>query len=312
MSESFTVTALSLRDVLGLPTLASINLASVSLRIALWPLVALLALRAVLSFDFSPGNPHGVFHNMQSMWTLVTEPLKRCIRPAKSTPSVIMDAVDQDYVFPAKPVLSPVPDSLAVRYSSQAVTPSSGVSATKPSNLFRPTHIRFSSRRHHLPRVSAILHSIPPLNNRYHNLPVLGILQDPAQWPPAFDSPWMATSVNNLWARRWHQWFRRTFLFLGVSLVFGSGGRILGGFLASGVWHWIMILPFNAKVELWTMILLFGMIGVGAVGERMFLQWTGKRVEGLTGWVWAIIWSNLWFILVVDAMPEQAWELEHY
>ncbi|KAF9237751.1 hypothetical protein BU15DRAFT_75742 [Melanogaster broomeanus] len=368
-------TALSLRDALGLPTLASINLASFvsyilpvvlsylgvavlaiqprtqSLRIALWPLVALLALRAVLSFDFSLGNPHGVFQNVELMmsmlliamytleWTLATEPLKRCIRPAKSTPSVIMDALD--LALNIRGYGWDYSKRLCVPRETRPLTRTGFVgcailSAGCHAFIWGILHKAFQCFS---PNTSSSLHGgtifdeTLPFFIRYlrstiitlifrfsvycnlqmiYNLciipAVLVLRQDPAQWPPAFDSPWMATSLNNFWARRWHQWFRRTFLFLGgnpLSLVFGSGGRILGGFLASGVWHWIMILPFNAGVELWRMMLPFGMIGVGAVGERIFLHWTGRRVEGLTGWVWATIWSTLWFNLAVDGMPER-------
>ncbi|KAF9235021.1 hypothetical protein BU15DRAFT_51917 [Melanogaster broomeanus] len=356
-------TALSLRDALGLPTLASINLASFVLyvlpavlsylgvavlaikprtqflRIALWPLVALLALRAVLSFDFSLGNPHGISMLLIAMytleWTLATESLKRRIRPAKSTPSVIMDALD--LALNIRGYGWDYSERLHVPRETRPLTRTRFVgcailSAGCHAFIWGILHKAFQSFS---PNTFGSLHggtiydetlpffirylrsTIITLIFRYsvygnlqmiYNLciipAVLVLRQDPAQWPPAFDSPWMATSLNNFWARRWHQFFRRTFLFLGgdpLSLVFGSWGRILGGFLASGVWHWIMILPFNAGVELWRMVVPFGMIGVGTVGERMFLKWTGRRVEGLTGWVWGTIWLNLWSSLAIDA-----------
>ncbi|KAF9244975.1 hypothetical protein BU15DRAFT_71328 [Melanogaster broomeanus] len=277
-------TALSLRDALGLPTLASINLASFvsyvlpavlsylgvavlaimprtqSLRIALWPLVALLALRAALSFDFSSGNPHGVFQNVQLMismlliamyaleWTLATEPLKRRIRPAKSTPSVIMDALDlalniRGYGWDYSKRL---PRHHAfiwgiVHKAFQCFSPNI-FDSLHGGTIFDetlPFFIRyFRSTIITIIFLSSVYCNLQMIYNLCIIPAVLVLGQDPAQWPPAFDSPWMATSVNNFWARRWHQWFRRTFLFLGgdpLSLVFGSGGRILGGFLASGV-----------------------------------------------------------------------------
>ncbi|KAF9242040.1 hypothetical protein BU15DRAFT_72971 [Melanogaster broomeanus] len=77
-----------------------------ALLVALWPVVALLALRAALSLDLSLSKPEHAFLNVvlvlsmlliatrTLVWTLAKEPLKRHIRPANSTPSILMDALD--------------------------------------------------------------------------------------------------------------------------------------------------------------------------------------------------------------------------
>ncbi|KAF9244974.1 hypothetical protein BU15DRAFT_59143 [Melanogaster broomeanus] len=319
-------TALSLRDALGLPTLASINLASFvsyvlpavlsylgvavlaimprtqSLRIALWPLVALLALRAALSFDFSSGNPHGVFQNVQLM-SLSSD----ASVPQSQLRPVIMDALDLalnirgygwDYSkrlrVPRETRPLSVPDLLAVRYSPQGHHAFIWgiVHKAFPCTIFDetlPFFIRyFRSTIITIIFLSSVYCNLQMIYNLCIIPAVLVLGQDPAQWPPAFDSHgWQhlltisgredGTVVpTDVPLSRWGSALTRL----------RQWGSYLGRFLASGVCHWIMILPFNAGVELWRMMVPFGMIGVGAVGERMFLQWTDRRVEGLTGWVW--------------------------
>ncbi|KAF9242039.1 hypothetical protein BU15DRAFT_72970 [Melanogaster broomeanus] len=363
--------ALSLRDVLRVPsTPVSMNLANFlsyllppvlsyfgvaalvvmqrtqSLRVALWPLVALLALRAILSFDFSLGNPEGVFQNMYLVtsmfliaartleWTLSTEPLQRYIRPVNSTPSVIMDVLDLAVNF--RGYGWNWSKRLHIPRETRPVTRTRFVGCAILSAGLHTlvSGILFTAVRYFLPntfgsiRGGTIFDETLPFFVRYLRsaiittismcmayciiqaiydacvIPAVLILrQDPAQWPPAFDAPWRATSVNDFWARRWHQTFRQTFLFLAgdpLSLMFGSVGRIMGGFLASAAFHDIMAVPLNGQMEPWDMILGLGAMGIGAVGERTFLQWTGRRVEGLAGWVWTMTWVMLCNSLTMD------------
>jgi hypothetical protein len=45
----------------------------------------------------------------------------------------------------------------------------------------------------------------------YQALTLFGVLvlrQHPRQWPPIADAPWAATSLTELWSRRWHQVYR--------------------------------------------------------------------------------------------------------
>ncbi|KAF9242041.1 hypothetical protein BU15DRAFT_60550 [Melanogaster broomeanus] len=363
--------ALSLRDVLRVPsTPVSMNLPNFLsyllppvlsylgvavlvvtqrtqlLRLALWPLVALLALRATLSFDFSLGNPEGVGPNVFLVismfliatrtleWTLATEPLQRYIRPINSTPSVIMDALDLAVNFRghgwnwSKTLRVPreTRPLTRTRFVGYAIL-SAGLH-TLISGILHIAIRSFSHKTFGSIRGGTIFDQTLPLLVRYLRstiittigaaasycsiqvvydlciIPAVLILrQDPAQWPPAFDAPWRATSVNDFWGRRWQQCFRRTFLFLGgdpLSLMFGSVGRIIGGFLASAVFHDIMLVTLNGQTEPWNMIRAFAMMGIGAAGERTFLQWTGRRVEGLMGWVWTITWMTLCSGLMVD------------
>ncbi|KAI6009032.1 membrane bound O-acyl transferase family-domain-containing protein [Pisolithus marmoratus] len=76
------------------------------LRIALWPLIALLAFRAAVSVDFTGGDPILVYLNINFAlimfcivvrtleWSFLKDPLKRYVRPTGSSPSVLMDTLD--------------------------------------------------------------------------------------------------------------------------------------------------------------------------------------------------------------------------
>ena len=134
-------------------------------------------------------------------------------------------------------------------------------------------------------------------------LAILVLGQDPAQWPPAFDAPWRAISLGDFWGRRWHQFLRHTFLVLGgypLSFVLGRMGIVLGACLASAVFHHIALVAFNNQVEYWWMLLGFGMMGPGILAERAFHQLTGRRVGGVVGWVWTMAWLLLWGNVMVE------------
>ncbi|KAG2058216.1 hypothetical protein BDR06DRAFT_950650 [Suillus hirtellus] len=78
-----------------------------SVRIALWPITAILALRAAISLDMSMGQPKLAFLNMQlSMiciaartleWTVQTKPFVRMARPSSTDvpkQNLVLDAID--------------------------------------------------------------------------------------------------------------------------------------------------------------------------------------------------------------------------
>ncbi|KAF8836142.1 hypothetical protein BDN67DRAFT_974572 [Paxillus ammoniavirescens] len=309
-----------------------------SLRVVLWPLVALLALRAATSLDLSFDIPQRKMLNMELVfsmiiistrtleWTLQKEPLKRHIRPAGATPSTIMDVFD-----------------LVVNLRGHGWDWSKGLHVpreTRPSTRKRfVAYAMLSGGLHTF--MCGVLHTavqsfspdafgsfiggtifdetLPPfakylrasiistlvafqiycsLQMVYDLCIIPGVLilrQDPAQWPPAFDRPWFATSVNDFWGRR-------TFI-LGshpFSLVFGRVGGVLGAFTTSAVLHHIAFMTINGQMELWRMIVSFGMMALAVIGERAFRQWTGRKVGGLVGWVWTMAWVNFWGTLMVD------------
>ena len=126
--------------------------------------------------------------------------------------------------------------------------------------------------------------------------------QDPAQWPPGFDHPWRATSLNEFWGRRWHQWFRHTFVLCAFpfSVVLGRAGTIIGAFLSSGFLHHVMMTTLDSQSEMWRMLVPFGMMAPGIFAERAFYQSTGRKVGGVVGWVWTLAWLLLWGNVMVD------------
>jgi hypothetical protein len=129
---------------------------------------------------------------------------------------------------------------------------------------------------------------------------VLLLRQHPDQCPPSFDSPWRATSLREFWSRRWHQWFRRLFIFFGgypLSLLFGRIGGVIGAFLASGFFHHLALLAIDPSSEMWRMLLPFGMMGAGVVIERAI---AGNKTGGWMGWTWTMCWLVLWGNVLVD------------
>ena len=268
-------------------------------------------------------------------WTFLREPLKRHLRPAKATTSIFMDALDLTvnvrgvgwnwsksvYVPPeTRPASSRTVFGLyvflsilvrvficgilhtAVRaFSPETFTVLSGgtiFDATLPP-LIR--YVRSS-----VISVVVAFGIVSGMSLEYDLFTIVGVAifcQDPAQWPPIFQAPWLATSLREIWSRRWHQLFKRIYVMLGgrpLSSVFGRPGYIFGTFLASGAFHNVVVTMLNGSVEMWCMLLSFGMMAAGIVLEDMFTALTGRRVGGWKGWLWTMSWLLMWGSLMVD------------
>ncbi|KAH0826892.1 hypothetical protein J3R83DRAFT_4438 [Lanmaoa asiatica] len=342
-----------------------------AVRVALWPLVVSLALRAAVCVDMSLGIPERKFLDIDLRvsvyrvstnlfkrppedrltqvspqlamfyivtrtldWTLAKEPLVRHLRPANSSRSIIMNALD-----------------LALNLRGHGWEWSRGLyipRETRPANriafafcacLSAATHALICGALHRavlsfapvgvgsIPEGSSIFDETLPFLVRYLRATIITTLsafaiyavlqmgydlctipaillfgQDPAQWPPAFDAPWRATSLSNFWSHRWHQWFRRTFVFLGypLSFVLGRAGIVFGAFLSSAVFHHVAMLAISSRTEFWRMLVGFGMMAPGILTERAFYQLTGRRVGGTVGWVWTMTWLLLWGSVMVE------------
>ncbi|KAI6039567.1 hypothetical protein EDC04DRAFT_2568328 [Pisolithus marmoratus] len=129
------------------------------------------------------------------------------------------------------------------------------------------------------------------------------VQQNPAQWPPIFDEPWKATSLHDFWGYRWHQQMRRLFIVFGgwpLRFVFGRVGYVLGSFVASGIFHVVVVAMLDRSVEWWSMLLSFGMMAVGVIIEHVITQVTGRRVGGWIGRVWTMAWLLVWGNMMVD------------
>ncbi|KAG6330097.1 hypothetical protein ID866_8993 [Astraeus odoratus] len=317
------------------------------LRIAVWPLIALLAFHASTYVDFSNGNTQlshlnvdfGLIMFAVSIrtleWTFLKEPLNRHLRPANATPSILMDAFDltanfrgvgwnwsQSVYIPRETrptssrltfcvyvLLSAIAHSFfcsVLHSATQAFSPEA-FTVLSGGTIFDPTlppFIRYFRSSVITLLVGFGIYGVIQMNYDLGTLAGVAIFrQDPAQWPPVFDSPWLATSLRDFWGRRWHQLFRRTFVVLGgwpLGLIFGRLGYILGSFLASGIVHHIVVLLLNGRVEVWWMPVSFGMMAVGVILEHWFTLVTGRKVGGWLGRLWTTGWLLVWSSMMVD------------
>ena len=267
-------------------------------------------------------------------WTFAKEPLVRHLRPVNSSPSTVMDALDLASSFRGYGW-----ERSRGLYIPRETRPANRIAFAFYAFLSAVAHILLCGALHRailsfapvgvgpIPGGSTIFDNTLPFLVRYLRSSIIatldalslyaalqmgydlctvpGILlgQDPAQWPPLFDAPWRATSLGDFWGRRWHQFFRRIFVFLGgypFSFVLGRTGIVIGTFLASALWHQIALMPLNGRAEIWWMLLGFGMMGPGILAERAFHRLTGKRVGGVAGWVWTMSWLLLWGNVIVE------------
>ena len=268
-------------------------------------------------------------------WTLAKEPLVRHLRPANSSPSTIMDALDlasnfrgygwewsgyQSYIphetrsvnriaFVFSAFTSAVVHCLICGALQRAILTLApvGVAIPEGSTVFDET-LPFLVRYLRATMITALtalgIYAVLQMGYDLSTIPGILVLgQDPAQWPPAFDAPWRATSLNDFWGRRWHQVFRHVFLILGgypLSFVLGRAGVTIGAFLASAVVHHIVLVTLSSRVEFWWMLVGFGMMAPGVLAERAYLQLTGRRVGGMAGRIWTMAWLLLWGTVIVE------------
>ena len=335
-----------------------------TLRMALWPVVALLTLRATVYVDMSPGEPDKKARNtfllvvsipsvlalrkvticQVSMflitartfdWTLQKEPFVRHLCHAKSPRSIIMDALDLAttmrgdgwdwsrgvYIpretrptdrkgFAFHVVLSTTFHSLisGIFHNALKLISPAGFGSPSGESIFDET-LPFHAKYLRASVISAltVVAIYAGIQTWYDTCTIIGVFilgQDPAQWPPAFDAPWRATSLSDLWGRRWHQFFRRLFIVQGgypFSLVLGKAGLIIGTFLCSGFLHHMEVLLFKDGEGPWRLLVGFGMMGVVVLAERMFKQATGRKVGGVVGWIWTMGWLLVLGNFIIDA-----------
>lgn len=137
----------------------------------------------------------------------------------------------------------------------------------------------------------------------YHFLAIVCVTvlhHHPSQWPPLFDSPLFSTSLNQLWARRWHQVMHDSVLTLGVqpfTFLFGRVGGLFGAFLVSGFFHNLDLGRRGYSVACLT---FWVMNAVGVILERLWKKTTGRLVDGVWGWMWMAAWLLLWGVPMVN------------
>ncbi|KAI9569882.1 hypothetical protein HD554DRAFT_458450 [Boletus coccyginus] len=315
-----------------------------ALRVALWPVIALLALRTSMDMALSDferkfhnglaGHPMLLIVTRSLHFALAKEPLVRRLRPVNSTPSTLMDAFDLALTFrscdwdwsrglyiPPKTRPSNRTEFVShVALSTAAYAFICGVlhlairsfSPAGPGSISGwsifdetlPPHLRYL--RSSIISIVGCFATYTFLQTGYHLCTIVGVLvlgQDPAQWPPGFDSPWRSTSLTEFWGRRWHQWPRHIFLVQAgypLSFIFGRAGLVIGGFLSSAANHHVGLSSLDSTSKLWRMLLGFGMMVPGMFAERAFKQLTGRKVCGLAGWVWTMTWLVLWGNVLMD------------
>ncbi|KIJ54575.1 hypothetical protein M422DRAFT_200421 [Sphaerobolus stellatus SS14] len=134
----------------------------------------------------------------------------------------------------------------------------------------------------------------------------------PTAWPPVFDKPWYANSLNEYWAYRWHQSLRRTFMILGgfpgkwIGQLLGRGknvGMLFGTFIGSGLFHELAAYALGRGLN-WHPPIFFFMHAVFVLGERVFRKVTGRRVGGLPGRLWVYF-----SIIVLGQCMVDSWHL---
>jgi len=133
---------------------------------------------------------------------------------------------------------------------------------------------------------------------------VLVFRHSPAQWPPLFGFHLGATSLGNLWAKRWHQMFRQSFICLGgnpLQFLLGRFGGVLGAFLVSGVLHDWGMWGMGKGTEFSSVGGYFLMNGVGIILEAMWKKATGYKIGGWRGQLWTVSWATCWASILVDA-----------
>jgi len=258
-------------------------------------------------------------------WTLATKPLVRHLRPAHSSPSTLMDALDlmtnlrgigwdwsrglyipretrptHRIAFACYTFLSAVANVLLCSVFHQVVQ--TFTQGTRTLSIFDDT-LPFPLRylRASIISVAAAFMAHVGTQMNYDLATLVGVLvfwQDPAQWPPAYEQPWCATSLCALWGQRWHQTLRHTLLV--CAAPFNRAWAIVAAFIASGLVHHLILLAYDSRVEAWRMLVGFGMMAPGMLAERAYCKATGHRVGGALGWVWTMAWMIMWGNLIVD------------
>ncbi len=132
-----------------------------------------------------------------------------------------------------------------------------------------------------------------------------GLYQQPSDWPPLSQAPWLSTSLAEFWSKRWHQSFRRSFVQLGgkpLRFLFGRIGGIIGVFLLSGILHDWCIWGMGRGTDFPEIGGFFLLNGVGVILEQVWEQATRRKVEGWLGWLWTMCWMTSTGNLLVDAL----------
>ncbi|KAG6328657.1 hypothetical protein ID866_10432 [Astraeus odoratus] len=141
----------------------------------------------------------------------------------------------------------------------------------------------------------------------YDFISFLGVLvfqQCPSRWPPLFHRPWLATSLRELWGRRWHHLNRNWLISLGAKpayRLFGPAGGVLCAFALSGMMHDVGLRAVGRGSDFMAVFGFFFMMGVGVILELAWATAYGSAPSGVIGWLWTFGWVALWGNRLADA-----------
>ncbi len=132
------------------------------------------------------------------------------------------------------------------------------------------------------------------MSNVYDIFSLIGVLccgSKPEDWPSMVGDLWAVRSLHEFWSQGWHQALRYTFLtyggFPGRQLA-GGIGMVFGTFLASALFHEIGIATTGVDMD--RRVFAFFLIqAVGITVEKALRIFTGRRVGGVLGFVWAVL-----------------------
>ncbi|KAI0347883.1 hypothetical protein BDW22DRAFT_1349965 [Trametopsis cervina] len=133
-------------------------------------------------------------------------------------------------------------------------------------------------------------------------LMIPGLDQQPSDWPTFSRPPWLATSLADYWGRRWHQSNRHAYVTLSYPFVvlFGRAGLILGAFFWSAVLHAVGVWGMGLGIDFTSTGGFFMLMGAGVTLEECYKSFTGRKIDGFSGWLWTISFMVVGGNLLVD------------
>ncbi|KAG7444776.1 uncharacterized protein BT62DRAFT_970713 [Guyanagaster necrorhizus] len=118
--------------------------------------------------------------------------------------------------------------------------------------------------------------------------------QPPSKWPPLYDNVLLSTSLAQFWGHRYHQLFRQTFAGPFSLLPLPVIVQLFGAFVISGLFHCFGTWAIGNGADWWPMGGFFVVNALGIGLERVWSYLFGRKVGGLAGKVWTVLWLAGW------------------
>ncbi|KAI8456461.1 hypothetical protein BY996DRAFT_8446616, partial [Phakopsora pachyrhizi] len=134
---------------------------------------------------------------------------------------------------------------------------------------------------------------------------------DPRFHPPLYNRPWTRTSLTEFWSKGWHAVFRQHFLFCGAIPMYklfkrfgptvGKISAVMGAMMLSAAMHELCLSSVTKLDPNFNSSKMFLAQGVGMVLEAIFKKVTGRKVQGILGWIWTSAFLSVWGRPMVDS-----------